>query len=80
MMALGPKELAEIRKLQSEHEEREATKRLPGWVKCASCGERPRWGDLLIEIVPNSSALIHSSCAASQGKIAGINVGTNGNR
>lgn len=50
-------------------------KRLPDWVKCMKCGGKPKQNDWLIEVVPHSSALIHQSCAAGQGKIAGLNIG-----
>lgn len=49
--------------------------RLPDWVKCMKCGGRPTKTDWLCEVIPNSSALIHQSCAAGQGKIAGLNLG-----
>lgn len=49
--------------------------KLPTWVKCVKCGEKPRQNDWLIEIIPHSNALIHQSCAAGQGQFAGLNVG-----
>lgn len=51
-------------------------KKLPYWVKCAACGGKPLETDWLIELIPNSSALIHQSCAAKKGQLAGLNVGT----
>jgi hypothetical protein len=50
-------------------------KRLPDWVKCTKCGGKPTKDDWLLEIIPHSSALIHQSCAAGQGKFAGLNIG-----
>lgn len=49
--------------------------KLPYWAKCVKCGEKPREHDWLIEIVPHSTALMHQSCAANQGQIAGLNLG-----
>lgn len=40
------------------------THKLPTWVKCSKCGGKPTETDWLVEIVPNSNALIHMSCAA----------------
>ena len=51
-------------------------KRLPEWVKCMKCGGKPLEHDWLIEVVPFSNALMHQSCAANDGKIAGMNIGT----
>lgn len=50
--------------------------KLPSWVKCSRCGGKPTENDWLIEIIRHSNALIHQSCAAAQGKIAGLNLGT----
>lgn len=50
-------------------------KRLPDWVKCVKCGQKPKETDWLIEIVPHSNALIHQSCATGEGKLAGLNIG-----
>lgn len=66
---------AEIRGIQSDEEAREKARKLPSWVKCMYCGERPKWGDLLCEVIPNSSALAHESCLAQRGKITGLNSG-----
>jgi hypothetical protein len=49
---------------------------LPYWVKCVVCGEKPRKNDWLIELVRHSNALMHQSCAAKEGKVAGLNIGT----
>lgn len=49
---------------------------LPSWVKCMTCGGKPTKGDWLMEVIPNSNALIHQSCAAKKGKFAGLNAGT----
>lgn len=54
----------------------EKLSKLPYWVKCMKCGEKPRENDYLIEVIPHSTALIHQSCAAKQGKLAGLNIGT----
>jgi hypothetical protein len=53
----------------------EDLKKLPYWVRCVKCKQPPRQNDWLIEIVPNSNALIHQSCAAGQGQFAGLNIG-----
>lgn len=66
----------QIRALQSDEQARTKAEKLPEWIKCMYCGERPKWGDLLGEVVPNSSALAHESCMASRGKIFGLNAGT----
>lgn len=50
--------------------------KLPYWVKCMACGNKPSEKDWLIEVIPNSSALIHQSCAAKKGELAGLNIGT----
>lgn len=50
--------------------------RLPSWVKCMTCHEGPRQNDWLVEVIPNSNALMHQTCAAKQGKLAGLNIGT----
>ena len=55
--------------------DREDLKKLPYWVRCMKCKRPPTKTDWLIEVVPNSTALIHQSCAAGQGEIAGLNVG-----
>lgn len=54
----------------------ENLKKLPEWVKCLICGGKPTSTDYLAEYVPNSTALIHQSCAAKRGQIAGLNIGT----
>lgn len=54
----------------------ENLKRLPDWVKCMDCGGKPTETDWLIEVIPHSNALLHQSCAARKGKIAGLNIGT----
>lgn len=64
------------RPIISKAEEEAKANRLPEWVKCMYCGGRPRYNDLLGEIVPNSSALAHQSCARARGKMFGMNVGT----
>lgn len=50
-------------------------KRLPDWVKCMKCQGKPLENDWLIEIIPNSNALMHQSCAGKQGQLAGLNIG-----
>lgn len=65
----------ELDAIQSKEEADAKARKLPSWVKCMVCGERPRRDDFLLEVVPNSSALIHQSCAAGQGKVAGLNIG-----
>ena len=50
-------------------------KRLPDWVKCVKCRKPPTETDWLLEVIPHSSCLIHQSCAAGEGKIAGLNIG-----
>ncbi len=67
---------AEIRRVQSDAEAKTKAEKLPEWVKCMYCGGRPKWGDLLGEVIPNSSALAHESCMASRGKVFGLNAGT----
>lgn len=69
-------ELSEIHALQSKEEEQAKAKKLPAWVKCMYCGERPRWGDLLGEVIKGSSALAHQSCMKARGKLFGLNAGT----
>lgn len=64
-----------IRGIQSDEEARNKAEKLPSWVKCMYCGGRPKWGDLLGEVIPNSSALAHESCMAARGKIFGLNAG-----
>ena len=68
--------LQQIHAIQSIEEERNKADKLPSWVKCMYCGGRPKWGDLLGEVIPNSSALAHESCMKARGKIFGINAGT----
>lgn len=62
--------------MRVREQDTENLRKLPSWVKCLHCGKPPTQTDWLIEIVPNSSALIHQSCAAGQGKVAGLNIGT----
>jgi hypothetical protein len=66
----------EVRAIISEQEEKAKADRLPSHVKCMYCGGRPRYDDLLGEIVRNSSALAHQSCARKRGQMFGMNVGT----
>lgn len=66
----------ELKGIQSDEEARTKAEKLPSFVKCMYCGGRPKWGDLLGEMIPNSSALAHESCMAARGKIFGINAGT----
>lgn len=61
--------LSQLRGIQSDEEARTKAEKLPEWVKCMYCGGRPKWGDLLGEVIPNSSALAHESCFAQRGKI-----------
>lgn len=65
----------EITGIQSEAEARTKAKKLPKWVKCMYCGERPRLDDFLGEVIPHSSALAHQSCMAERGKVFGLNAG-----
>lgn len=65
-----------IRGIQSDEEARTKADKLPSWVKCMYCNGRPKWGDLLGEVIPNSSALAHESCMAKRGKVFGLNAGT----
>jgi hypothetical protein len=53
----------------------EDLKKLPEWVKCMACGGKPLQNDWLLEVVPNSNALLHQSCAAKKGKLPGLNIG-----
>lgn len=53
----------------------ESLNRLPDWVKCMHCGGKPEMNNWLIEVVKNSNALIHQSCAALTGKYSGLNIG-----
>lgn len=73
---ISENERQQIRGIQSDAEAKTKADKLPHWVKCMHCGGRPKWGDLLGEVIPNSSALAHESCMASRGKIFGINAGT----
>jgi hypothetical protein len=66
---------AVLRSIQSDEEARAKAEKLPSYVKCMYCGGRPTWGDLLGEVVPNSTALAHESCMAQRGKIFGLNTG-----
>ncbi len=55
-------------------------KRLPDWVKCMKCGGKPRENDWLFDVMSDgpgqtSNVLIHMSCAGTQGKFAGLNLG-----
>lgn len=68
-------QLREIRMIQSEAEEKAKAEKLPAYVKCMYCGGRPKWMDLLCEVIPNSSALAHESCLRKRGKITGLNSG-----
>lgn len=68
-------EIQILRGIQSDEEARTKADKLPEWVKCMHCGGRPRWGDLLCEVIPETSALAHESCLAARGEIAGLNVG-----
>ncbi len=65
-----------LRGIQSDEEAKAKADKLPTYVKCMYCGERPRWGDLLGEVIPHSTALAHESCMAERGKIFGLNAGT----
>jgi len=73
---ISENERAQIRGIQSDAEAKAKADKLPSWIKCMYCGGRPKWGDLLGEVIPNSSALAHESCMAARGKIFGINAGT----
>lgn len=66
----------EHRAIISEREEEEKANRLPAWVKCMFCGGRPRYDDLLGEVVRHSNALAHQSCARKRGLMFGMNAGT----
>ncbi len=62
----------------SDEEAAAKARKLPSWVKCMICGERPRTNDWLIDLMSTqqgmqSNALIHQSCARGQGKVAGLN-------
>lgn len=65
----------EWRKFQSESEERNKAEKLPSYVKCMFCGGRPKWGDLLGQVIKDSTALAHESCAKEHGLIFGMNAG-----
>lgn len=67
----------QIRGIQSDEEAKAKADKLPSYVKCMYCGGRPKWGDLLGEVIPNSTALAHESCMAARGKIFGLNAGLN---
>jgi hypothetical protein len=67
--------LQQIRGIQSDEEARTKAEKLPEYVKCMYCGGRPKWGDLLGEVIQNSTALAHESCMAARGKIFGLNAG-----
>ena len=58
--------------MEVKEEDLKNLKKLPDWVKCIHCGGKPKEHDWLIEIVPNSTALAHQSCARDRGFIAGI--------
>lgn len=73
---INENERMQIRAIQSESEERAKSEKLPEWVKCMYCGGRPRFDDLLGEVIPNSSALAHQSCMEKRGKLFGLNAGT----
>jgi hypothetical protein len=66
---------AEIDGIQTEEEAKAKANKLPSWVKCMYCGERPKRDDYLGEFIPNSSALAHQSCMAKRGQVFGLNVG-----
>ncbi len=69
-------ELAQIHAIQSPEEERAKAERLPEYVRCAYCGGRPQWGDLLGQLIRHSTALAHQSCAKEHGYMFGVNAGT----
>lgn len=52
----------------------ENLRRLPDWVKCMFCGEKPKEHDYLVEVVEHSNALAHQSCLLSRGKISGVDI------
>lgn len=66
----------EWRAIITKEEEQAKADKLPAWVKCVYCGGRPRYDDLLGELVRHSSALAHQSCARKHGKMFGMNAGT----
>ena len=66
----------ELRAIISKEEEAAKAEKLPEWVKCTFCGGRPRYDDLLGELVRHSSALAHQSCARKRGLMFGMNAGT----
>lgn len=68
--------LSQIHAIQSPEEERTKAEKLPEWVKCMYCGGRPKWGDLLGQVVRHSTALAHQSCAKEHGLMFGLNAGT----
>ncbi len=66
--------------MKVKEKDTENLKRLPDWVKCLKCGEKPREHDWLIDLMAEgqgqaSNVLIHQSCAANLGKFAGLNAG-----
>lgn len=67
--------LSEIHSIQSPAEERAKAGKLPAYVKCMYCGCRPSWGNLLGQVIPNSTALACQKCMAERGKIFGLNAG-----
>jgi hypothetical protein len=73
---IDEKTRAEIRAIQSDEEAERKAGQLEAWVKCMYCGGRPKWGDLLGEVIPKSSALAHESCMKARGQVFGINAGT----
>lgn len=62
--------------IQSPEEARAKVEKLPSYVKCMYCGERPRLDDWLGEVIPDSTALAHQSCMKERGKVFGLNAGT----
>lgn len=74
-MRLTELELAKIHAVQSPEEERAKAEKLPSWVKCMYCNCRPSFGNLLGEVIPNSSALACQDCMEQRGKIFGLNAG-----
>lgn len=66
----------EVDAILSDDQAKENASKLPEWVKCVYCGERPKKDDWLGEIVPNSTALAHQSCMKARGKVFGLNAGT----
>lgn len=64
------------RAIISKEEEQAKAEKLPKWVKCVYCGGRPKYDDLLGELIKNSNALAHQSCARQRGLMFGMNAGT----